>query len=508
MIPRRVLHNPSISKSKIEPPKGPLPDWDSPSCYTGTVKRRPPSFEDGKILDFDIEEDDDDDDVFNDDIEIDCRGFDEKKSSKLKAPTNLRKAQQIFQPPVRKPGFTRPTTKKRVNQGLTLTEIYRDFPIKKQPPPYRNPPPPPPPSSTNSSPKIKPKKTDENLNKKIELENPYEKYYSLDIKDFPDKEDKIEGGNSNNYILFDPTNSTKKEMGVDENDILSKPEYSSNLFKNIPVRPRRGVPHMENYCLFDPSVDFINEKELKLKKSRDDLNTLNIAVDEDELIEEIIYADQMIRDPLVDDGNYFEIDPDYIEEEDEDESTIKPNLSTSSGSQPDSSNSDSMQNSVIESSPNPESTDESPQTDEKSKLPKSISGNIAGKSKTPSPTILKKSPQIDKLFRQSSLPTSTIHQKKVSLDLIAPKNISFKKGRKPESNYVLFNPGPVHSRIKYKVRQARPLSNYSDADSGFLSPMTPPEGPTELKFNPTVVVLEQCDSIQEYIEVSRFFNLY
>lgn len=501
MIPKRVLNHPSISKLKIEPLKGPLTDWDSPSCYTGTVKRRPPSFEDGKCLDYDIEEADDDDD---DDIEIDCSGFDEKKtSSKLKVPINLKKTQQFFQPPVRKPGFTRLTTKKRVNQGLTLTEIYRDFPAKKQhPPPYRNPPPPPPPSSMNSSPKQKqPKKStksDENLNKKIELENPYEKYYSLDIKDFPDKEDKIEGGNSNDYILFDPTNLTKNKMAdVDENYILSKPEYSSNLFKNIPVRPRRGVPHMENYCLFDPSVDFINEKELKLKKSRDDLNSLNILVDEDELIEEIIYADQMIRDPLVDDGNYFEIDPDYIEEEDEDESTIKPNLSTSSGSpQPDSSNSDSMQNSVIESSPNPESTDESSQTDEKSKLPKSISGNIAGKSKTPSPTILKKSPQIDKLFRQpTTLPT-----------LIAPKTISFKtKNRKPESNYVLFNPGPVHSRIKYKVRQARPLSNYSDADSGFLSPMTPPEGPTELKFNPTVVVLEQCDSIQEYIEVSFFF---
>ena len=51
-------------------------------------------------------------------------------------------------------------------------------------------------------------------------------------------------------------------------DFLSKPEFNSNVFKNIPVRPRKGqVPHMDNYCLFDPSVDFCNEKEMWRKNS-------------------------------------------------------------------------------------------------------------------------------------------------------------------------------------------------------------------------------------------------
>lgn len=49
-------------------------------------------------------------------------------------------------------------------------------------------------------------------------------------------------------------------------DALTKPGYSSSRFENIPVRPRKGqVPHMDNYCLFDPSVDFCNEKELRKK---------------------------------------------------------------------------------------------------------------------------------------------------------------------------------------------------------------------------------------------------
>uniref|UniRef100_A0A1A9Z6S3 Uncharacterized protein n=1 Tax=Glossina pallidipes TaxID=7398 RepID=A0A1A9Z6S3_GLOPL len=72
-----------------------------------------------------------------------------------------------------------------------------------------------------------------------------------------------------------------------------------------------------------------------------------------------------------------------------------------------------------------------------------------------------------------------------------------------ESNYVLFNPGPVPSRnVQYKVRKPRPLSTHSDADSGFLSPCSPPDEFSSLKFNPAILVLQQCDSVQGYIEVN------
>lgn len=74
-----------------------------------------------------------------------------------------------------------------------------------------------------------------------------------------------------------------------------------------------------------------------------------------------------------------------------------------------------------------------------------------------------------------------------------------------ELNYVLFNPGPVPSRnIQYKIRKPRPLSSHSDADSGFLSPCSPDEF-SSLKSNPAILVLQQCDSVQGYIEVSFSF---
>ncbi|KAM7351136.1 sickie isoform 4-T4 [Cochliomyia hominivorax] len=70
-----------------------------------------------------------------------------------------------------------------------------------------------------------------------------------------------------------------------------------------------------------------------------------------------------------------------------------------------------------------------------------------------------------------------------------------------ELNYVLFNPGPVPSRnVQYKIRKPRPLSTHSDADSGFLSPCSPDDF-TALKFNPALLVLQQCDSVQGYIEI-------
>jgi len=70
-----------------------------------------------------------------------------------------------------------------------------------------------------------------------------------------------------------------------------------------------------------------------------------------------------------------------------------------------------------------------------------------------------------------------------------------------ESNYVLFNPGPVPSRhVQYKIRKPRPLSTHSDADSGFLSPCSP----DEMRANPAILVLQQCDSVQGYMEVSLY----
>uniref|UniRef100_A0A182KDC0 Uncharacterized protein n=1 Tax=Anopheles christyi TaxID=43041 RepID=A0A182KDC0_9DIPT len=175
-------------------------------------------------------------------------------------------------------------------------------------------------------------------------------------------------------------------------DILARPEFSSSQFKNLPVRQKKGtVPHLENYCLFDPSVDFFNEKEHKMR-------AIPEAV---ELADQVLYQDHLIYDAVVDrdSDNYFTIEPESLEievknrlslekvEEKIDEifnktrTASSSSTSSTSGSSPDYP---SMFNSVIETpSSNLESTDESDygfrnrlMENLKVLVPKSISGSI------------------------------------------------------------------------------------------------------------------------------------
>uniref|UniRef100_A0A6E8VXS5 Uncharacterized protein n=1 Tax=Anopheles coluzzii TaxID=1518534 RepID=A0A6E8VXS5_ANOCL len=191
-----------------------------------------------------------------------------------------------------------------------------------------------------------------------------------------------------------PTASGGQEKACQRSpdDILSKPEFSSSLFKNLPVRQKKGtVPHLENYCLFDPSVDFFNEKEHKMR-------AIPEAV---ELADQVLYQDHLIYDAVVDrdSDNYFTIEPESLEievknrlslekvEEKIDEifnktrTASSSSTSSTSGSSPDYP---SMFNSVIETpSSNLESTDESDygfrnrlMENLKVLVPKSISGSI------------------------------------------------------------------------------------------------------------------------------------
>lgn len=411
----------------------------------------------------------------------------------------------------------------------------------------------------------------------------------LTEKTVNDKKCIVNGNNGarvkpNVYVLFNPicsnstnTTSMAKAISPDKStacDMLARPKFTSNVFANIPVRPRKGVPHLENYCLFDPSTDFVNEKELR--KHLHDEQSISATMsghqqdccelDDDELVEEIIYEDQLAF------GNDENESITYFPKIDEAECEA----STSSGSQVDSNDSDLMMSSVIEtSSPNMESTDdnETNMTPKplQTKITKSISGSLtineeAAAAACNSTAVfggtLKKHTRIDKLIRYSSLPSDSSitrvgHGKSTVCDdssmlndfsqnveneneVNFPPSSSIMAGDVPlkqqqkdtllkqsvsspqlqqisfiiangnkivpsslmESNYVLFHPAPVHSRIPYRIRQPRPLSTHSDADSGFLSPVVTPDGPADGKFNPALLVLQQCDSIQGYIEVS------
>lgn len=362
-----------------------------------------------------------------------------------------------------------------------------------------------------------------------------------------DKRD-ILRANANDYVIFNPTKRNFTKMNYEKtpsNDILAKPEFSSSVFKNIPVRPRKGIPHLENYCLFDPSTDFVNEKEnKKIEINDDDL----LEVDESELIEEIIYEDQEIIGVTSDDcdlNNYCgRID------------STSDEATTSSGQ----SNVDNIVDSVIDLTNvdiNDDDDDEEINDTVEPIVSQSILNEKPSQNQSHRPgggvTQKKLSTQNDKSYRHSSLPTSTssklirhkydesfLHQSnkftenvgienQIEVNLSPSKsstseamsheqkdtlkqsvsspqlqNVSYKYTNKAlpliESNYVLFYPAPVHSRNQYKIKPPRPISTHSDADSGFLSPATP-DGSTDVKFNPSILVLQQCDSIQGYIEV-------
>ncbi|EAT34325.1 AAEL013416-PA [Aedes aegypti] len=566
--------------------------------------------------------------------------------------------------------------------GVQFKELYRDFPlggnnsvpsdgdqvnlaaIGTPPPlpPYRDPPPPPPPSSSG-------KVVLEVIQQDLISMEPVSKNEDVIPKETNSKS-KLKGfgslgklissstglgeKKSNNYVTLpsspkfskmsskgavelpappvpappSPPSSPevvcegKRELSPD--DIPTKPEFSSLLLKNLPVRQRKGaVPHLENYCLFDPSVDFFNEKEHKMR-------TIPETV---ELADPLLYQNPLIYDAVDrDSDNYFTIEPESFDvearnrlslekvEEKIDEIFNKTRTSSSSsGSSPDYP---SMVNSVIETpSSNLESTDESDYgfrnrlIEQLQVVPKSISGSINGDQQESSyyGVVTKTAvTQFERLHRQqsTSLPNSPLLQQRKSDESSSssPPSSSTKttdsSSNEPSSSahgtlcseeplscsppppapasshptptnrtatkiksdppvskvhflpFLSFDPlkssvslphlqkapsatgaiskhgGHVPYRnasldstpLFNRLRKQRPLSNHSDADSGFLSPATPPDSTgqsiqnqilaadqqqqlkrlhqEQVDSSDTVVVLEQCDSIQELIQVS------
>lgn len=370
-------------------------------------------------------------------------------------------------------------------------------------------------------------------------------------KDESDKD--VVRENLNEYILFNPVRQSDGDsdgvfvkMGGPKSpqcDILTKPEFTSSLFKNIPVRPRKGVPHLENYCLFDPSKDFVNEKEVKRMETLAAAAQNAFIVPHSEYIDEIIYDDQLVYDTLEDESpsaNYFTLDPDYIDHVAV-KRPVNPNMERHSQQ---IENIEKIIDDFLAKA-------ESNQT--RAELIHLSNQNSPSMPRV----VLKKSPQIDKIFRQKAIPAVTSRRtaslppnycgdssrKAKETDMYHLTSVNRARDSKEtrqsraaqrttikhsislpqlqnttndmsavtangntssnEPNYALFNPIPTVGRsVQYKIRHGRPLSTHSDADSGFLSPVTPPEGPNGSNESaPAIVVLQQCDSIQGYIEV-------
>lgn len=593
-------------------------------------------------------------------------------------------------------GHSSTVSQKLSKTGIKFKELYRDFPSdskleskKRHPPPYREPPAPPsltsiqnkqiplpPPAGSNkinaSEKKIR---FDENALRNYEEiddivmgedddvfnvgENGIKKGYKTNIPDVSNDNGPVAASN-NEDISMHMENIEQSEDFDNDGNLLAKPEYSSNVFKNIPVRARKGaVPHMENYCLFDP-MDFTNEKDFKKKSfppPRALMSELNppstsvttgtksrnfqLNIDTEENIEDVIFEDQLVYDiseqdertmHLVAHHNYYEIDPELLEEDEMaaanacqliDHNRIEKDLnlnqtvgvgdkkskiycntsstssssnstsqtSTKSSTSTTSSSSDypSLFNSVIETthSSTMESTDENDSNGYgKVKKPMMDTINHINVSTVSNESVItisntmtcgdnemtnatgatkKKSPQLDRIIRQTSLTkTSTralpqqsasnkpslaskatkstktnlpFYNKTLLLDSLKSshslpqlQNITVnnrcrqQKLNKTDFNFVIDNTTTIQLRKQYYVRQGRPQSSHSDADSGFLSPVTPPDShqqtiptnnlnvpnnngfkeqttqPTAAKSESTL--LNQCDNIQQLIEVS------
>ncbi|XP_062542462.1 uncharacterized protein LOC134210433 [Armigeres subalbatus] len=565
--------------------------------------------------------------------------------------------------------------------GVQFKELYRDFPVggnisapsdgdqvnlpvPPPLPPYREPPPPPPPSSTTEKVLLEVIQQDlismEPVSKNedvISVATTKEANSRSKLKGFGSLSKLISSSTglgekkSNNYVTLpsSPKFSKMSSKGAVElpappapappsppptpevayegklesspDDILTKPEFSSLVLKNLPVRQRKGaVPHLENYCLFDPSVDFFNEKEHKMR-------TIPETV---ELADPLLYQNPLIYDAADrDSDNYFTIEPENFDvearnrlslervEEKIDEIFNKTRTSSSSsGSSPDYP---SMVNSVIETpSSNLESTDESDYgfrnrlIDQLKVVTKSISGSINGDQQESSyyGVVTKTAvTQFERLHRQQSAslpnspllqqrksdesssssppssstkttdsssngPSSSVHETLCSGDPssgsppppaptyshpTSSSRTTTKIKSDPPASKVNFLPFLSFDSLKSSVslphlqkapytgaiskhsngcgvpyrnasldatplfnrlRKQRPLSNHSDADSGFLSPATPPDSTgqsiqnqilaaeqqrqqkqEQVNNSDTVIVLEQCDSIQELIQI-------
>lgn len=436
--------------------------------------------------------------------------------------------------------------------GNKFKELCRDASspgrLKKQPPPYR-PPPLPPTQSIPSTSKAKRNRLSRNL----------------------------DGENGENTVhtqaIVHAENMEKNDDDAEVDIMLVKAEYSPNVFKNIPVRPRKGnVSHMDNYCLFDPSVDFCNEKDLMKKPNGRIPIGMPFAVD-DEKIEDVTFDDKTLYDITEHDEriahhNYYEIDPELLEQEEKtvviDEKCKKKskNYTNSLSSSSESSNSSttttsssdypSLFNSVIETthSSTVESTDENDSNDYGKTIETNqpnVSSNesiITVQNATNASTgTKKKSPQVDRIIRSSraqqtsnSKPSiiavkmkSTTKSREVHLDPLKQshslphlQNVTSRCRQqvgtnRNEFNFVIDNTTTIQMRRTHSSRQGRPLSTHSDdRDSGFLSPVTPPDcqngqsscaigksdavGEGRTKTESTL--LNQCDNIQQLIEVS------
>ncbi|KAG5683211.1 hypothetical protein PVAND_012507 [Polypedilum vanderplanki] len=280
------------------------------------------------------------------------------------------------------------------------------------------------------------------------------------------------------------------------NEMMSKTDLMSSnvqeMLKNIPVRQRKSaVPHMENYCLFDPAVDFYNEKELR----KNNFATADFCFPKFSNLPRVVQYDVTEHDDRIAlFHNYYEIDPELLEK--------------------DENNRIVGNEEYIRESTSSSSSCDYPSTDDNANADNLISCNATGAKR-------KYLPQMERIVRKEMTCNSANNSPRKSNNF-DPLKASHSL---PQLETVECNNSqqlPIAFETHKSARKTRPLSS----DSGFTTPSPPNEcqmknlnsvreasnevsAPTAVDNKNESTVLNQCDNIQQLIEIyTEWANYY
>lgn len=421
-------------------------DWDSPSSRTGTVRRK------------------------------NTKNKMSSSTSQLstKIPKTSKTASLRKLSPIAGTSGTQSTVKLNLNSNSTnqITELFTDIPDlvnqqhqHKTPPPYKEPPTPPPLSqipSLNGAAKITKLKQQNNAPSGKVVFGKKER-----------REMNSAGGAIKNCISKLTGSPSKHSNKEKEENIQAK-------LQNIPVRPRKTstISKEDNYCLFDPSVDFINEKKQTkvdvhppclLIDVEDNSNTTTSPDTSEDIVEEIIYEDsQEIENK--DYHNYFIIDPEDMLSENDEEIKVEVDVE--------------------------ETTDVLPLVEQRRKLkflnlsPMHQNNNSSSSSTSTSTSTSSTSSSSSASLAVGGGASSSFITYKLEKDI--------RNRTVPLTTYG--SPYAVNRNVQYKKSSSkRPQSVHSDADSGFLSPCTP----EDFKLNSEILAMEEWNNLQVYVEVGK-----
>jgi hypothetical protein len=322
-------------------------------------------------------------------------------------------------------------------------------------------------------------------------------YEEIDIGDHKRDESLIAAAEANSIETFpndndydDDERQWEREMREVER-MMSKTELVSAMLKNIPVRQRKSVvPHMENYCLFDPAVDFCNEKELR----RNNFALQSVAefppfavVGKFPHLPRVVHYDISEHDerhlPF---HNYYEIDPELLERDEAMAGESKPVRESSS---------------LSSSSEYPSQTPSTSEDQEINVINHADVDNLITANATGARR--KFQPQLERIVRACGSSSANSSPRKINLQLDSLKA----SHSLPQLEQIEERPVPIAIQLRKCARKARPLSS----DSGFTTPSPPNEclsnGANTAKGasggGSDSTVLNQCDNIQQLIEVSN-----